>query len=238
MIRTRGMTLPLLCLWALARSAAAQELQPGDVLGHDVEITVQQAVGLGLANNLNLQIIRNDPEAARERVREAQGAFNPNLTGNFLQNHTETPVASSLQAFFGTVGDRTEDNSKNYSGLLNGILPYGPLYSSGYTFQDLSSTSGLISLKPQYTAAWVNALTIPLLRDLYWSTPDYLVRRAKLDQQISDSRTESPWSRPRTGTCRPGARSRSRPSRPWTPPGSCSTRRTCSIRWARCRRCS
>ncbi|HTO54968.1 MAG TPA: TolC family protein [Myxococcota bacterium] len=184
MIRTRGMTL--VCAAAIARAAAGQELQPGDVLGHDVEITVQQAVALGLENNLNLQIIRNDPATARERVREAQGAFNPNASGNYLQNHVETPIASNLQAFFGTVGDRTEDNSKTYGAGLNGILPYGPIYSSGYTLQDLSSTSGLISLKPQYTANWTTGLTIPLLRDLYWDTPDYLVRRSKLDQEISD----------------------------------------------------
>jgi outer membrane protein len=184
MTRTRGMTL--LCVAAIARAAAGQELQPGDVLGHDVELTVQQAVALGLENNLNLQIIRNDPATARERVREAQGAFNPNMNGSYLQNHVETPIASNLQAFFGTVGDRTEDNSKTYGAGLNGILPYGPIYSSGYTFQDLSSTSGLISLKPQYTANWITGLTVPLLRDLYWDTPDYLVRRSKLDQQISD----------------------------------------------------
>ncbi|HTO07285.1 MAG TPA: TolC family protein [Myxococcota bacterium] len=186
---SRGMTLFLVI--AIARAAAAQELKPEDVLGHDLDLSVQQAVQLGLENSLNLQIIRNDPALARERVREAEGVWDPTLNGTFLQNHSETPVASSLQAFFGTVGDRTEDNSKNYGTSLNGILPYGASYTSGYVFQDLSSTSGLTSLKPQYTAAWASAFTLPLLRDLYWGTPDYLVRRSRLDQKISDENFRS-----------------------------------------------
>jgi outer membrane protein TolC len=184
MSRCRGITLLLLVV--LARLSLAQEMKPEDVLGQDVELTVQQAIALALQYNLNLQIVRNDPLFSRERVHEAQGVYDPVVNANFLQNHTETPIASSLQSFFGTVGNRTEDNSKNYTTRVDGILPYGPTYTSGYVFQDLSSTSGLTSLKPQYTAAWVNALTIPLLRDLYWSTPDYLVRRSQIEQGISD----------------------------------------------------
>jgi outer membrane protein TolC len=178
--------MTLFLVIAIARASGAQDLRPEDVLGHDVELTVQQAIALGLQYNLSLQIVRNDPLSARERVREAQGAFDPVLNSNFLQSHVETPVSSSLQSFFGTLGDRTEDNSKNYTTRVDGILPYGPVYSSGYVFQDLSSTSGLYSLKPQYTAGWVNSLTVPLLRDLWWSTPDYLVRRSKIEQDISD----------------------------------------------------
>ncbi|HTO70406.1 MAG TPA: TolC family protein [Myxococcota bacterium] len=180
--------LPLLCLVALARLAAAQdELHPEDVLGQDRELTLQQAIGLALQYNLNLQIVRNDPLLARERIREAQGAFDPNLSGAFQQQHTETPVANSLQALFGNTADRTVDDSQNYGAGLVGILPYGPSYSSGYTFNKLASTNALFGLKPQYTSAWTNSLTLPLLRDLYWSTPTYLVERSKLDSQISDA---------------------------------------------------
>jgi outer membrane protein TolC len=179
--------LPLFCVVAFARLAAAQsELGPEDILGHDVELTVQQAIALGLQYNLNLQIVRNDPAEARERVREAKGAYDPLLSGTFLQNHNETPITSQLQALFGVSGNRTVDNSKNYGAGLSGILPYGFSYSSGYTFQNLATNNGLIAFAPQYTATWLSSFTIPLLRDLYWDTPDYLVRRSGVEQQISD----------------------------------------------------
>ncbi|HXX49357.1 MAG TPA: hypothetical protein VEN47_14090, partial [Myxococcota bacterium] len=161
--------LPLFCVVAIARIAAAQsELGPEDILGHDIELTVQQAIALGLQYNLNLQIVRNDPAEARERIREAIGAYDPLVSGNFALNHNETPITSQLQALFGVTGDRTVDNSKNYGAGLSGILPYGFSYSSGYTFQNLNTNNGLIALAPQYTASWISAFTIPLLRDLYW----------------------------------------------------------------------
>ncbi|HXZ84660.1 MAG TPA: TolC family protein [Myxococcota bacterium] len=180
--------LPLFCVVMLARAAFAQsELGPEDILGHDVELTLQQAIALALENNLNLQIIRNDPAVAREQIREAKGAYDPNLSGSFLLDHVETPVANSLQALFGNNTFRTVDDSKNYGAGLAGVLPYGPSYSSGYTFSQLNSTNALFGLKPQYTAAWTNSITLPLLRDLYWSTPTYQVERSKLQSQISDA---------------------------------------------------
>jgi outer membrane protein len=181
--------LPLFCVFvAAARLASAQsEVRPEDVLGQDRELTLQQAIALALEYNLNLQIVRNDPAIAHERIREAQGVYDPSFSGSFQRGHAETPVASSLQAFFGNTSDRTVDNSWNYGAGLIGVLPYGPSYSSAYTFDHLESTSGIYSLEPQFTGAWTNAVTIPLLRDLYWSTPTYLVERSKLESQISDS---------------------------------------------------
>ena len=186
--------LPLLVLLVAARGAVGQKLTPEDILGHDTEITVQQAVELGLEYNLSLQVIRNDPQVAREFVREAEGLFNPQLLGAFNQNHVETPVASSLQSFFGTTGNRTVDDSRLYTGGLNGVLPWGFSYASGYTFRRLDSSSGITSLKPQYTADWTSSVGIPLLRGLYWSNPDLLVRQTTVGQHLSDATFESQLS--------------------------------------------
>jgi outer membrane protein TolC len=183
--------LPLICVLALARLAASQELKPEDILGQDREITLQQAVELGLEYNLSLQVVRNDPAISRQIVRQAQGLFDPQVLGAFNQDHVETPVASSLQSFFGTTGDRTVDDGKRYTGGLTGILPWGASYSSGYTFRELNSTSGINSLKPQYSSDWTSAITVPLLRNLYWSGPDLLVRQSAVNQHISDATFQS-----------------------------------------------
>jgi outer membrane protein TolC len=183
--------LPLICVLSLARIAASQELKPEDILGQDREITLQQAVELGLEYNLSLQVVRNDPAISREIVRQAEGLFDPQALGAFNQDHVETPVASSLQSFFGTTGDRTVDDGKRYTGGLTGVLPWGASYSSGYTFRELNSTSGITSLKPQYSSDWTSAITIPLLRNLYWSGPDLLVRQSNVSQHISDATFES-----------------------------------------------
>jgi outer membrane protein TolC len=187
--------LTLMCVLLAARAALAQEpLRPEDILGHDTELSVQQAVELGLEYNLSLQVIRNDPAIAREIVNQAEGLFDPQLLGAFNQDHVETPVASSLQSFFGTTGDRTVDDGRRYTSALTGVLPWGVSYTSGYTFRRLDSTSGLNSLKPQYTSDWTSGITVPLLRGLYWSGPDLLVRQSDVNQRISDATFQSQLS--------------------------------------------
>ena len=191
---SRRWLLPFV-LTALARAALAQQLTPEDILGKDTEITVQQAIELGLEYNLSLQVVRNDPQAARQEVRAAEGLFDPQVLGAFNQDHVETPVASSVQSFFsGTTVTRTVDDGRRYGAGVNGVLPWGFSYSSGYTFRRLDSTSSLYSLKPQFSADWTSSFTIPLLRGLYWSGPDLLVRQTTVGQHLSDAVFESQLS--------------------------------------------
>ncbi|HKC50920.1 MAG TPA: TolC family protein [Myxococcota bacterium] len=182
------MLLTLMCVSLAARAAPGQgAMKPEDILGQDTEISLQQAVELGLEYNLNLQVIRNEPALAREDVRAAEGVFDPLVLGGFNQDHIESPVASSVQSFFGTTGNRTTDDGRRYTGGLTGVLPWGASYSSGYSFRRLDSDSGLNSLKPQFSADWSSSITIPLLRGLYWSTPDLIVRQTVVGQHISDA---------------------------------------------------
>lgn len=182
----RSIALSLACLLAVTSVARAQALRPEEVLGQDRLITLDEAVALALENNLNLQVDRLDPALANEDVRAAWGAFEPSLVGYYDRQHVETPVASSVQSFFGTSGDRTTEDYYNYNGGLEGRLPWGLGYASGYTMQRLNSTSGIYALDPQYTATWRSELTVPLLRNLYWSAPDLQVRRSRVSQSISD----------------------------------------------------
>jgi outer membrane protein TolC len=174
------------CLLALTSVARAQAPSAQEVLGQDRLITLTEAVALALENNLGLQVERLDPAIARERVRETWGVFEPNLVGLYDRTHLETPTASSVQSFFGTSGNRTTDDYYTYNAGVAGILPWGFSYSSGYTMQRLDSNSGFYALEPQYNATWATEVVMPLLRNLYWSTPDLFVRRSRVTQDISD----------------------------------------------------
>lgn len=176
----------LFCLLALATVARTQTLAPGEVLGQERLITLPEAVALALEYNLGLQVERLDPAIARERVRESWGVFEPNLVGRYDRQHIETPFASSVQSFFGTSGNQIDEDYFVYNAGLRGILPWGLSYSSGYTLQRLDSNSGIVALEPQYTAAWRSELSVPLLRNLYWSTPDLLVRRSRVTKDFTD----------------------------------------------------
>lgn len=179
----------LLCftlILAAAPLARAQAPSPEQVLGQDRLITLDEAVQLALENNLGLQVERLDPAVARERVRETWGAFEPNFVAGYDRQHLETPTASSVQSFFGTSGNRTTEDYHTYDAGLQGILPWGFQYSTSFIQQKLNSDSGFYALDPQYTGTWRSTLLVPLLRNLYWSTPDLFVRRSSITQNITD----------------------------------------------------
>ncbi len=184
MMRTLLFTV---CLLTLAQGARAQALRPEEVLGQDRLITLSEAVALALENNLRLQVTRLDPAIARERVRESWGVFEPNLVAGYDREHLETPTASAVQSFFArSITDRTTEDYYVYNGGLQGALPWGLAYASGYTLQQLRSDSSFYALDPQYSASWRSELRVPLLRGLYWSGPDLQVRRSRVVQDVSD----------------------------------------------------
>ncbi|MEX2208050.1 MAG: TolC family protein [Myxococcota bacterium] len=177
----------LFVLLALAPAARAQAPSPQEVLGQDRLITLSEAVALALENNLGLQVERLDPAIARENVREAWGVFEPNLVAGYDRQHLETPVASAVQTFFaGALTDNTTEDYYVYDAGLQGILPWGFSYQSGYLMQQLRSNSSFFALDPQYTSTWRTELGIPLLRNLYWSAPDLIVRKSQIFKGISD----------------------------------------------------
>ncbi len=181
------MWIGLLALLTLAPLARAQAPAPSEVLGQDRLITLSEAVALALENNLGLQVERLDPAIARENVREAWGVFEPNFVAGYDRQHLETPVASAVQTFFaGQLTDNTTEDYFVYDAGLQGILPWGFSYHSGYLMQQLRSDSSFYALDPQYTSTWRTELGIPLLRNLYWSAPDLVVRKSEIFQGISD----------------------------------------------------
>ncbi len=164
----------------------AQVLNASQVLGQDRLITLDEAVQLALQNNLGLQVDRLDPAFARESVRAAWGVFEPVAVASYDRQHLETPTASAVQSFFGTSGNTTTEDFRNWDAGLQGVLPWGLAYSSVFSQGKLNSDSGFFALDPQYDAVWESRLTLPLLRNLYWSTPDLVVRQSRVDQGITD----------------------------------------------------
>ena len=118
---------------------------------------------LGLQYNLALQIIRNDPAIARERLREAEGCSNPNLVGAYDRNHFESAErrrrCRACSASRATAPSTTATSTTaGYRASCPGALSY----STGYLFRDLRSTSGVYAFKPQYNADWSTELTVPV----------------------------------------------------------------------------
>ena len=187
-MKLRSLLVPLLIL-ALPASARSQaEPTPGAVtLIDELRLTLREAVELGLENNLDLEIERTAPELARERVRQAQGAFDPIGFAEYGRNHLEVPIANPVQnAFAGLQAeDQIIEDDWSASAGFQGRLPFGLSYSSSYGFDKTKTSSSFVALEPEYAPTWMTEITLPLLRDFFYNEPSVNVKRNRISEQIS-----------------------------------------------------
>jgi outer membrane protein TolC len=170
----------------LGSIARAEEPQPEpELVGRTLELSLQRAVELTLRNNLDLQVARTEPLAATEVFQQARGAFDPIGYASYDFDHRETPVASTVQRAFGTVGTQFAEDQWNYRGGLSGIVPFGLSYGSNYDFQRLDSESGFFALEPEYRPTWTSQITLPLLRDFIHNEANVTVKRSRIASDVS-----------------------------------------------------
>jgi outer membrane protein TolC len=136
-------------------------------LSGQLDLSLQEAISLGIENNLDVQLQRFDPLLAAEDAIAAWGYYDPTLFGEYTYRHTETPIASALQASPILL-------EKEHAGLggIRGFLPklnWG--YEIGYSGEALETTSSIQQLSPQYSTGLVATVTAPLLKNFLWSEP-------------------------------------------------------------------
>ncbi len=155
------------------------EQEPGE------RISLGDAIRQALENNLNIDVARTTPLIADERVRAAEGAFDPVLFGDTNYNDDLLPTANQFQILFGG-GLQTKTEVYDLESGLRGILPFGLQYTSSYRFLRTESSSSFFSLEPQYDSGWVTELTLPLLRGLIDNQASVLVKRSRIARDISE----------------------------------------------------
>ncbi len=151
----------------------------------ELSLTLQEAQRLAILNNLDLEIARTEPLAAAELVGQALGSFDPIGFAEWKTDHRETPIASSVQSFFGS-GAVIEEDEWNYGAGFNGILPFGLSYATSYNLRRLDSNSGFQALDREFRPVATTSMTLPLLRDLIYNEANLTLKRSRIARQISD----------------------------------------------------
>jgi outer membrane protein TolC len=157
---------------------------PGDPLPiHDgvLSLSLSDAVNLGIQRNLDVDLIRYDPEIAEERYGAAWGAYDPELYGTGGYTNVETPTASQL---IGRVNLRQEDWYGDAG--VQGLIPWvGGSYQAGYRGSEVQTNSRVSTLSPEFRASYLATISIPLLRGLFWSDAWTLVRTTRIGARQS-----------------------------------------------------
>ncbi len=156
-------------------------------IGTVTTIGLREAVGLALENNLDLELARAEPAVAAQALREAQGAFDPTLSGSYAFERAERPLATLLESLDPTVPplDRLDEDSWVTRSGVTGLLPFGLEYSSNYQLRRLESNSTLATLDREWRAQWQSELRFPLLKDLIYNPQNVQVRRSRISREIA-----------------------------------------------------
>ena len=173
----------ILVIWPLA--VLAQDQPPPEILGREALLSLRDAESLALEKNRGLVIARSIPQIAASLEDQSEGIFDPLGFAEYEFEHTETPVASSVQQFFQSPSTIAEDRW-TYAAGFGGILPIGLEYQSVYNFSRLDSESGFFSLEREYRPVWTSSLTIPLLRNLKYNEANVILKQSRIQRELSE----------------------------------------------------
>jgi outer membrane protein len=154
---------------------------PGPTLHGQLALALQEAIAMGIENNLDVQISRFDPLIASEDAIAAWGYYDPRLFGDYAYYHRELPVASTLQQSRILL----EKEYAGSAGIVGEIPKLGWGYQIDYTGNRIETTSSIQSLSPQYQTGLTATVTLPLLKDFLWSEPWLLVKTAEIQEGVS-----------------------------------------------------
>jgi outer membrane protein TolC len=149
-----------------------------------LRLSLDDAVRLGLENNMDLKVDRLDPQIARERVGQAESVFLPALASSLTRNSALAPPTSFL------VGNQGVQSTTGTGAIsVSQRLPhFGTSYATGWDTTRSKSTSQFSNYNPILTSRLQFTVSQPLLKDFTIDAGRQQLIVSKRNHQISDTR--------------------------------------------------
>jgi HAE1 family hydrophobic/amphiphilic exporter-1 len=154
---------------------------PAPTLHGQLALSLQEAIGMAIENNLDVQIARFDPLIASEDAIAAWGLYDPRLFGEYGYGYREIPVASSLQQN----SILLEKEYSGSAGILGEIPKLGWGYRIDYGGERLETTSSINDLSPGYSTGLTATVILPFLKGFLWNEPWLLVKTTGIQEGVS-----------------------------------------------------
>jgi outer membrane protein len=172
-------------LSALAQEAArGLALQPGETLRR---VSIDEAVKLGLEQNLGIQIQRYDPQIQDTAVSQARSFWAPQVSATLSKQSQSQAVTNSLAG-----GADSINNGNLFTGAsLSQTLPWGASYSANWNNQRLTTNNLFTTFSPQIASNVNFSVSQPLLRNLSIDTIRNQVALTKKGRELSEIQLDS-----------------------------------------------
>ncbi len=147
--------------FVLSPAAATQVTQTPDSGGPLRRLSIDEAVGLALENNLGIQAERKNPQIQDMVVAETRSAWTPALTSEITNNGVNTPVTTT---FSGGQNKVTDGRFQTTVGIKQ-FLPTGTNYTIGWDSLRSTSTNFFNNYDPQLRSSLSLNVTQPFFRN-------------------------------------------------------------------------
>ena len=159
----------------------AAALQPGGAAVR--HLTVDEAVTLGLEQNLDLRVERLNPQIQDLGVAEARSVYTPMLSTTLQGNNRNSPSNSFLSGGDLKVTDRLLSDSVD---VVQDVPWAGGRYSASWDNSHSSTTNIFSSFDPILRSNLNLSYTQPLLRNLRVDGPRQQIAITRANREISD----------------------------------------------------
>ena len=166
--------------------AAAQglALQPGETLR---PISIDEAVKLGLEQNLGIQIQRYDPQIQDTAVSQARSFWSPQISATLSKQSQSQAVTNSLAG-----GANSITNGNLFTGAsLSQTLPWGASYTANWNNQRITTNNLFTTFSPQIASNVNFQFSQPLLRNFSIDAIRNQVALTKKGRELSDIQLDS-----------------------------------------------
>ncbi len=142
-----------------------------------VRLSLDQAIGLALANNEDLNVSVNAAEATRFSLFQSHGVFDPLLQVSGTRGHAEEPPTFR---FAGSRGDTLDVSTQ-----VSQLAPSGGVFALGFATRRTSSNSPFDAINPSFRSSLVLSVSQPLLRSFGYKPTTWLIRIARNGRDAS-----------------------------------------------------
>ncbi|HEX8686843.1 MAG TPA: TolC family protein, partial [Pyrinomonadaceae bacterium] len=167
----------------------SRPLPSAERVGVDVSdqmpITLNEAIGLALANNNDIDGSRINVEIAEFNLNAARGVYDPIFSSESYYETRTTPTSSTISG--GANGSVTQ---KDVSGAarFGGFSPWaGGSYQLDFSATRLQTNNQNVTLNPQYPAALTFSYTQPILRGRRFDQNRRAIEIAKKNLSLTDA---------------------------------------------------
>ncbi len=149
-----------------------------------MEVTLDQVLGMALANNKDIEASRIDRQEADYTLTGAQGAYDPQLNVNSYWEQQVTPVASALGG--SSTGSLLNKVWLADPGITQPLPWFGGTLKTDLSSEDAYSNNTFLSLNPQYETSLNFSYTQPLWRNFLYDANRHQIDVAKKNRSLTD----------------------------------------------------